>query len=923
MKYEGCVEAIDGGQIVGWCIAQDAPHQPQFVSVYAGDFLIGTARANLLRPDLLNKGASGFHGFSFPISEHLSDGNPHLLSVFGGPGMNELSGSPIRIRIEYARTQARRSSGKYTPLKRAAVVCWDLAHNSAQRGHLLAKLLQPNWNVELIGPIWRRFGADLWTPLKKEVLTIKSFQPASVADVWREGARIALTQAYDLVIVCAARLPGLIVGLLIAEQSRCPIIVDIDEYDQASATGKPRTKGESELFEAPDLQIGADIARQSLHVADAITVPSPSLQQHFFGRVVRHARDESSPRADRSQARRRFGFAGSDFVIVLVCSAQSAKGLVPIFSALRSANDPSIKLLLAGSTPGIERMIKAEGFGERVILDNEFGAYESDRYLAAADLMVVLRDLDGEVSNGRIPMEVAGALQYGLRIAAMGAPPLSDLIARGVVDIVKPDEFANYLAKIRAQPPQMETGEQRQRLFEEEFSFAINRPRLALAIHEACAHFDPTGAKVAPTLRELLAKTQAARVATKGITCEPHRHHGDGNLLDFAFFWKQNDSDLFGRRSDMVVKYLLASGQVGKIVHFDHALAISDLRSWANTKRHRRDVAAMQLPHTIDRALELADEEHLRRRLFISRQLGTVSQSFAGRVVGVDQQYADFVDAALRGAGLDPANTIAWVCPVVRGFGELNERLGFRKVIADLIDDERGWPRSESELAVLQAEYDATLRAADLVFTNCEGNRQRFAGARADIVVVPNGAEINASERITMPEPLRALRRPIVGYLGNLRERIDWELLRLLTGLRPSWSVVLAGPVEEEFVPAWVKDQASLLLPGPVPYEESRSWMGSFDVAIVPHLRSPMTEAMNPLKLYNYLAAGTPVVATPVSNIDDVADLVSVADTPEDFLAAIDAILARPPARIPAERLGSFSWKRRVDAMLEIINKAL
>jgi len=389
--------------------------------------------------------------------------------------------------------------------------------------------------------------------------------------------------------------------------------------------------------------------------------------------------------------------------------------------------------------------------------------------------------------------------------------------------------------------------------------------------------------------------------------------------LDIAFFWKQNDSGLFGRRSDMVVKYLLKSERVGRIVHFDHMLTLSDLRNMADSKRRdSRSVAAMQLQQTIDRALELADEPRLDRRLFIGRTKDGPAVRFAGRPVDASEDYATFVERSLHAAGLDPARTIAWVCPVVQGFIEVQQRLGFQKIVVDLIDDQRTWPNSEEGRAILHGQYEDILRIADRVFTNCEGNRQRFAWARADIHVIPNGAETHAvSEEAATPEPLRSLPRPIVGYMGNLRERIDWELLRTMSDQRPSWSLVLAGPVEDSRVPEWAKARRNLTLPGPVPYSESRSWIGAFNVAIMPHLRSPMTDSMNPLKLYNYLTTGVPVVTTPVENISEVADLITIRNSPDDFITAIDDLLVSPRAIVPHERLASFSWQRRVDAMLD------
>lgn len=923
MKNRGCVEYVRDGEIVGWRTIAEPPDGADFVSVYEDDRLLGTAFADIYREDISDADGALARGFAFAIPDALANGAVHVLSVYAGSGVDELEGSPVRVRLERLdrRPRAPEKPKKQYRQKRAAVVCWDLGHNPVGRAHLCCKLMAADWDVELIGPLWPAFGNDLWAPLKNEGLTIKSFKPSTLVDIWREGARLALSQGYDLVVICKPRLSGLIIGLQIAEQSRCPVLIDIDEDDRAFTKRGSPSDNARELIEQPYGAVGTELAYRHLHVADAITVSNGSLQSRFPGRVVRHARDETAPRADREQARKRLGFADTDFVIAFVGTARSHKGLSSVLSALRDVADANVKLLLAGTIDDpVAREIKASGLGEQVVIHGPFDRADLGGFLAAADLVPLLQNVDADISSTQIPAKFTDALQYGVRTVATDAPPFREMALRGAVDIIEGVEFAEYLETARTAPDSDLLRDHRIRVFEEEFSIAVNRTRFAFAIEEASRNFDIGGTKISSTLRELLAATRAAqtvlaeneppRASARPSTGEP--------ALDIAFFWKQNDSGLFGRRSDMVVKYLLESERVGRIVHFDQTQNLSGLRHMIDsTTRESRSVAAMQLQQTLGRVLGLADERRLDRRLFLSRGKDTSALGFAGNPIDDIGDYPTFVERSLSSAGLDPARTIAWVCPVVQGFIEVQQRLRFREIVVDLIDDQRTWPHSDESRAILHGQYEDILRIADRVFTNCEGNRRRFAWSRADIHVIPNGAEIPAiSETSIEPALLRSLPRPIVGYIGNLRERIDWELLRIMSERKPSWSLVLAGPVEESRVPDWARASRNLILPGPIPYSESRSWISAFDVAIMPHLRSPMTDSMNPLKLYNYLAAGASVVATSVENIDDVADLITVRDNHDDFIAAIEALLASPRAIVPHERLASFSWERRVEAML-------
>jgi len=520
MMNRGRVEYVRDGEIVGWRTVADPPDGADFVSVYEDDRLLGTAIADIYRDDISGAGGGAARGYSFAIPDHLADGAVRILSIYAGPGVDETDGSPVRVRFERPEPPPKtlEKPKRQYRRKRAAVVCWDLGHNPVGRAHVCCKLLAAEWDVELIGPIWARFGDDLWSPLKNEGLTIRSFKPSTLVDIWREGARLALAQAYDLVTICKPRLPGLILGLQIAELSRCPIIVDIDEDDRAFTKQRSSIGSERELIEQPFGAVGTELAYRHLHVADAITLSNACLQSRFPGRVVRHARDETAPRADREQARRRLGFADTDFVIAFIGTARSHKGLSNVLSALRSVADPSVKLLLAGSVDDdVQREIKASGLGEQIVVRGPFDRSKLGGFLAAADLVPMLQNVDAEISSTQAPAKFTDALQYGVRTVATDAPPFRDMALRGAVDIIKDVEFAEYLARVRAEPNSDRLRDHRIRVFEEEFSFAVNRPRLALATEEASRNLDLGSAKISSTLRELLAETRAAQAALAEI----------------------------------------------------------------------------------------------------------------------------------------------------------------------------------------------------------------------------------------------------------------------------------------------------------------------------------------------------------------------------------------------------------------------
>jgi glycosyltransferase involved in cell wall biosynthesis len=136
--------------------------------------------------------------------------------------------------------------------------------------------------------------------------------------------------------------------------------------------------------------------------------------------------------------------------------------------------------------------------------------------------------------------------------------------------------------------------------------------------------------------------------------------------------------------------------------------------------------------------------------------------------------------------------------------------------------------------------------------------------------------------------------------------------------------VVLVGP--NHLTPA---QRGRLALPnvymtGPVPYREIPGYMSGFDVCITPHLVSAFTESLNPIKLWEYLAAGKPIVSTAVAGFRDFPEHVRIAEAAggaKGFVAACREALAEPTGSAAARRREAqrHSWEARVDAIEAVI----
>src|SRR5262249_3763755 len=162
---------------------------------------------------------------------------------------------------------------------------------------------------------------------------------------------------------------------------------------------------------------------------------------------------------------------------------------------------------------------------------------------------------------------------------------------------------------------------------------------------------------------------------------------------------------------------------------------------------------------------------------------------------------------------------------------------------------------------------------------------QAMGAFAPDVTVVPNACELpSAIPAYPRPRELDGLTGPIIGYSGNLSDRVDIDLLDAVVRARPDWSFVFVGSAHLDRSALRLQQQPNAHFVGPKPYEQALALMQHFDVALIPHVDNEMTQSMNPLKAYVYVALGVPIVATPVSNLDELAEFITVAAGPAAFI---------------------------------------
>lgn len=225
---------------------------------------------------------------------------------------------------------------------------------------------------------------------------------------------------------------------------------------------------------------------------------------------------------------------------------------------------------------------------------------------------------------------------------------------------------------------------------------------------------------------------------------------------------------------------------------------------------------------------------------------------------------------------------------------------------------------------VLDAERSLISRA-DVIFCSAQGlydSMCREAPGRALLLRNGVNAEHFKAADLACPADIANLPRPIVGYVGAVAEWLDFALLREAARLRPDWSFVLVGPqfrgrtMGDPKLLATISDIPNVHLLGARPYAEIPAYLSAFDVATIPFKIEQLTNDTNPIKVYEYLAAGLPVVSTPLPEVAGLAQVRRAASA-EEFVASCDSAIAErhEPALVGLRRAiaEENSWDRRAE----------
>ncbi|MAU08591.1 MAG: hypothetical protein CL607_02125 [Anaerolineaceae bacterium] len=236
------------------------------------------------------------------------------------------------------------------------------------------------------------------------------------------------------------------------------------------------------------------------------------------------------------------------------------------------------------------------------------------------------------------------------------------------------------------------------------------------------------------------------------------------------------------------------------------------------------------------------------------------------------------------------------------------------RVIYDCMDEWEDFPGIQP--ALLDGEKQL-LKDSDLVTMTAQVLYDKYAEQTREALLLRNAVAFDLFAEHVVPNDIASdYEHPIIGYYGALAEWVDYDLLMYVAKQRPEWTFIMLGDIFVDVDDLKALPNVHLL--GRKPHEEMPLYLYHFDVCLIPFKINKITDAVDPVKMYEYLSAGKPVVAARILELRHYEDVLYLADTHEQFLEQIDKALAEVDPALAQQRIElakANDWHHRVEQL--------
>ena len=248
-------------------------------------------------------------------------------------------------------------------------------------------------------------------------------------------------------------------------------------------------------------------------------------------------------------------------------------------------------------------------------------------------------------------------------------------------------------------------------------------------------------------------------------------------------------------------------------------------------------------------------------------------------------------------------------------------RLGERAAVYHCIDDFAavGYPLT-TKRAIARMEA-AQCRKVDIIFARTAGLADAKRSHNPNTHLLPGGVDVAHFNPARVPGPpasITALPRPRVGLVGTIDDRVDIDLLVHCARGLPKVTFVFVGPVRRHRVDVRsLEELPNVRFLPPIPHSDVPALLSALDAGLIPYRINAYTQGLSPIKLYEYMALGLPVVATDLPYLHREAEHICIVQTPDEFALALRDVVAHPQSTEDRARgrdaAKAQSWESQVD----------
>jgi glycosyltransferase involved in cell wall biosynthesis len=374
---------------------------------------------------------------------------------------------------------------------RVSVLSHDLSSNALGRAHVLAELLNRNFDVEVAGP---QLNGNIWAPIADERSYIELNITEDLPSYTRNARNATERLNGDIVVAVKPRATSFGIGLLKRYLDDVPLVLDIDDWEtggayESSTRLREHLRAIPHMYYVNSLNHTYGLEKFST-VADARIVSNTFLQSRFGGTLIPHARDTEKfdPGVyKKSAVRSELGLPQEKTIVMFSGTPRPHKGVGDLITAVNSLDAPDIIAAIVGAndTEYVSKLKRQAG--EKIEFFGQQPFDELPKWISAADVYVIPQKQTA-ANRGQLPAKVFDAMAMAKPVIATDISDLPLVLddCGLIVDSDSPDQIAEKILYLHENPDECEViGSAARERCVDRYSYNALAPKLAQAIHQA------------------------------------------------------------------------------------------------------------------------------------------------------------------------------------------------------------------------------------------------------------------------------------------------------------------------------------------------------------------------------------------------------------------------------------------------------